>query len=1549
MVSKDKRVRGFETESSKLLCSTNEYSDYTFDRDLHMFWESRLYNKSFFKNWNQEKKFKYHDDITIFKFLFMSWVYKWAKYISKGYIEPYKLHPLPVSDQILYWQPIFSKHVSDGLIRLELFKTLETSSKELDRRPAAYRKILIRAIFLTFWKRTLFGLVGVIVTNIMSMSIALLVKKLLKILSEDVIDLTKTILYVLAFVLFNLIDGLVSENFVFYLYRLIHMIQYSVSITVFQLGICHRRSFFDDIDGSNNIAVCREVLHSCSPDSNCYKNPLFCPSLRYQNRDIGPKIFSFEFIDSYYISLFFESMLYIVNFLSRFIYGIVLMSRQVRVSMWVLYVVGIVCVVMMTSVEVLNTYVLNLIYLLKDFRISKCIEIISGLPIINKMLCDDIAMNIVTECRNNELILFLTRIFLTLLSKSMYIVFTNISFYILKRGFVKSVNNASIITDVDTAGFMSTFYIFFKIMDSMNILPHSIKRITTSYTSFGRVRRFAKRCSPNFYITDNKYTGSVKTSTNVVQVTDQVPNDAVVYYNDASFAWVASSKDLLDYNYEPSLNNVNFQLKRGEIAIITGAQGSGKSNFIKSMLGEMTLVGGSMAVIPLHTSMPIFYASQDIWLHQGTIRSNITFGYRFDENLYNIVLKAVELQSDISTWEKGDLRVVSDNAHTLSGGQRVRMEMARAIYAYLIFHQVNTDYNNGKCSFLMCLDSPFHGLDPFVSKTVFNNLFNIKTGVLIKDDLSVVLSSTIRYLNTCLEVSHLNQAPNPPIYRIKNDSLKFFCYLHDYINNNVQTTEDFKYLSTNTGPYQLNYLTRDMLSLCSSGSTTRLGRKEVTRTKYDKSFKSFVRDELSGVKFNPYFVYMRPALSLFIIFIIITVVYTVMDNAKFILSTDLSDYIKKSIDTFNSGSFVDFEKVKSRCNTSLFIIFVITTIIVVLTITTTILFSASCIVSSRKIHEYCINSIFKNSSSVIKIKKQVSQIITYLSCDIFQIDEGFGYAISSSLMLLIETMIGIMTLCYIMPLSIPFVSVSLVIIYKCVFSKYINSSRNLQMGSLESMSHINAICENGITGSCMYRGFKKEAEFMDSLIEHTDYYMRCRFLHKAIVTWSTIMSNWIFSTTLLFLIIPIFCNKYTKYKIGVGHFALGLSVSINIVKTFTSYSMSIARLEIYMCSIQRFQYFIPPGQKLKFGKSMNCHEEFVLNPGNKGYAEVYKKHLLKRRQAEFKADDRRFQALRRFFFNPKINVLNVDRYVAPEHSGIELKDVCVYTTPDHNAEGMILKNITVSAHRSDIVGIIGRTGSGKTTLLSVLENSMRNRTGQVILDGMDLNNIPKVVLGQILGVLPQLPFVFKGWTIRRFLDPRKLFSDEEINQALDLCGLLDFVNDLQGGKKLDTIILPEDVSISKTKSKTKKKQNHYPSKSFKSERSLTMECLRNYYINSDMALSNTQLRTLAFTRLVLYRQFYRIILVDEPPSENAFDQPNVQDVEIGIPIYELLQKYFRHCTTFVTAHDDNALAMCSLIWVVHKGSLVTSYKKENIDVSLTIERIIQHSVGTDEI
>nr|PVC52039.1 hypothetical protein MACL_00001066 [Theileria orientalis] len=882
--------------------------------------------------------------------------------------------------------------------------------------------------------------------------------------------------------------------------------------------------------------------------------------------------------------------------------------------------------------------------------------------------------------------------------------------------------------------------------------------------------------------------------------------------------------------------------------------------------------------------------------------------------------------------------------------------MARAIYAYLIFHQVNSDYNNGKCSFLMCLDSPFHGLDPFVSKTVFNNLFNIKTGVLIKDDLSVVLSSTKRSLDICLKSADLMQFPDIPVYNILNLNMVLYRTLHsnDEFDSPTPSSSSFSpklSLSprSSPSPKEAPKAYGELIDLAYDRNTGKASTNLVTADKYGKS--DFIAGPGKRGGFKPYIIYFSAAGFFFVLFIVFMFACTIMDNIKFIFASDLSDYIKDRMEgvTNPSDMMNRFSDIKTYSDKSLKRISIFTVGVVSVCFLANVFLTASCVISSRKIHEYCIDSIFRYSASVVKIKGDVSRLITYLSSDIFQIDESLGYAMATALVSLVESIIHVLTLCYLIPLSTPVIAVMIFIVIKFVFVSYVNASKNLQIASMEASSQINDLCEKAISGSVTFRCFKKEQEFLRNIIEHTDYYMRCLFLNKSVLSRSSINFKFLLSIINLVLLIPLVRREFFKVRFHSGIYGLAVSLAMIFGYTFTNFMIWFGRLEVLMCTIKRFESFVPPGTKCRFLKKKNVREEglivkFSENVCTDEQANISKNTLYKRREREYARSNSCFPPFKGLIRKPLIHKLDVSKHLPSNHFVVQIKNMFVRTSESTDQDQKhILKNISVSASGSDIIGIIGRTGSGKTTLLSVLQNTVENRTGQVILDGKDLNEIPKDILTQIIGVLPQLPFVFKGWTIRRFLDPRKLFSDEEINQALENCGLLELVNGLHGFQKLDTVIIPEDfMFVSKRKTMKIEKPVNRESKYRKT---LNVEDLINYYADSDMILSSSQLRTLSFARLVLYRQFYRILLIDEPPSDNCVEGEEETVIqEVGIPIYELIQKYFSHCTTFLTAHDANALVMCTSVWVLHNGQLIRTCKREEIMANESIASIIEESV-----
>ena len=123
------------------------------------------------------------------------------------------------------------------------------------------------------------------------------------------------------------------------------------------------------------------------------------------------------------------------------------------------------------------------------------------------------------------------------------------------------------------------------------------------------------------------------------------------------------------------LHNINLQIKKGEFIVVTGSIGSGKSSLLNAMSGLMKRTHGDVFVDGelLLCGYP--------WVQNATIRENILFGKPFDSEKYDAVVEACSLLSDFDQFPGGDMTEVGERGITLSGGQKARINLARAVYA----------------------------------------------------------------------------------------------------------------------------------------------------------------------------------------------------------------------------------------------------------------------------------------------------------------------------------------------------------------------------------------------------------------------------------------------------------------------------------------------------------------------------------------------------------------------------------------------------------------------------------------------------------------------------------------------------------------------------------------------------------------------------------------------------------------------------------------------------------------------------------------------------
>ncbi|KAF2456054.1 P-loop containing nucleoside triphosphate hydrolase protein [Lineolata rhizophorae] len=171
----------------------------------------------------------------------------------------------------------------------------------------------------------------------------------------------------------------------------------------------------------------------------------------------------------------------------------------------------------------------------------------------------------------------------------------------------------------------------------------------------------------------------------------------------------------------PLLTSINLKLRTGALTIVIGQIASGKSMLLRSLAGETTLLQGAIDRPPGGMG----FCSQTPWLRNLSLRENIIGESEFDERWYTTVTWACGLDVDFAELDRGDATLVGSRGVSLSGGQKNRLSLARALYSRRP---------------VMLIDDVLSGLDNTTEKLVFERVFG-RRGVLRKSGTTVILAT----------------------------------------------------------------------------------------------------------------------------------------------------------------------------------------------------------------------------------------------------------------------------------------------------------------------------------------------------------------------------------------------------------------------------------------------------------------------------------------------------------------------------------------------------------------------------------------------------------------------------------------------------------------------------------------------------------------------------------------------------------------------------------------------------------------------------------------
>ncbi|KAJ2333064.1 Canalicular multispecific organic anion transporter 1, partial [Coemansia sp. RSA 2681] len=196
------------------------------------------------------------------------------------------------------------------------------------------------------------------------------------------------------------------------------------------------------------------------------------------------------------------------------------------------------------------------------------------------------------------------------------------------------------------------------------LLMESIRSLTVfsaTVAAFGTTLESYRKCARQMqrYIDpeSNKY----------IERSLAVEDSVAVNLSECVFSWNADG-----YSLAP----ISLQIKAGEFVTVVGRVGSGKSSFLSAICGEMPLTSGQGGVYGR-----IGYVEQKPWIMNATFRDNVLMGADFDETYFWQVVEACALAVDVRLFPNSDMTMIGTDGVNLSGGQKVRLALARALYS----------------------------------------------------------------------------------------------------------------------------------------------------------------------------------------------------------------------------------------------------------------------------------------------------------------------------------------------------------------------------------------------------------------------------------------------------------------------------------------------------------------------------------------------------------------------------------------------------------------------------------------------------------------------------------------------------------------------------------------------------------------------------------------------------------------------------------------------------------------------------------------------------
>lgn len=298
------------------------------------------------------------------------------------------------------------------------------------------------------------------------------------------------------------------------------------------------------------------------------------------------------------------------------------------------------------------------------------------------------------------------------------------------------------IGQISTANILGSITIFGLIAEALWSLPMCLTSLYDTLVGLSRIQLFLLHSEIDQENLDKNYDDNGKIAISIAKTTfvwkDEEEEDKNIkssLQDEEQRTFAPESKEAV----KPfSLVDINFEIKKGELVAVIGEVGSGKSSLLQAILNNMIVKDKVDDSNRIHVNGKISYVAQIPWIQNDTLRNNIVFFNGYNEDKYNNIVNFCELKQDIESLMGKDLTEIGEKGINLSGGQKVRVSIARALY---------TD------SDIYMFDDPLSALDAHVGGKIFDQVIK---GYL-EGKTRIIVTHALQYLNKVEKIIYMSK------------------------------------------------------------------------------------------------------------------------------------------------------------------------------------------------------------------------------------------------------------------------------------------------------------------------------------------------------------------------------------------------------------------------------------------------------------------------------------------------------------------------------------------------------------------------------------------------------------------------------------------------------------------------------------------------------------------------------------------------------------------------------------------------------------------------